>query len=134
MDVGVNKITRGSNCSIFTSEDPELTEVYYKRIQNAIEESTTISYKPRIAGFPERLILPKGKKEGIPYQLFVFISPVSEEVQFESKIFGAYTFDKKPYGYPLDKPVTGFNYDAPNMIFKDVMIYHKDDPDTIIAY
>ncbi|XP_031829842.1 hexamerin 70a [Nomia melanderi] len=134
LDAGVNKITRSSNSSFFSSEDPEPTELFYKRVLKAIEESSTVTTQRRIAGFPERLLLPKGKKEGIPYQLFVCVSPVNEEFQYESRVFGSYTFDTRPFGYPLNKPVPGFNYDAPNMIFKDIMIYHKDDTDTMITY
>lgn len=134
MDAGVNKITRSSNSSFFVSEDPEPTDVYMKKIMAAIEESSTITYEPRLSGFPKRLLLPKGKKEGVPYQLFICVSPVIEQIQYESKVFGAYTFDKKPFFYPLDKPVPGFNYEAPNMLFKDVTIYHKDDTDNIITY
>ncbi|XP_053976478.1 arylphorin subunit alpha-like [Hylaeus volcanicus] len=134
LNAGPNKITRNSKDCFFLSSDPEPSELYYQKIQRSLNYSEPFTYYERISGFPERLLLPKGKKEGMPFQLFLYISPVSQERQYFSRIWGNYMFDNNPYGFPLDKPIYDFAYDGPNMMFKNIFIYHKDDYDMNIPY
>lgn len=101
-----------------------------------MDGTDSFSYAERIYGFPERLILPKGKKEGMPFQIFVYVNPVEEESihPYMSRIFGGYKFDNKPYGFPLDRPVNNFRYDGSNMMLKDIVIYHKDESELNVTY
>ncbi|KAG7210289.1 hypothetical protein KM043_011833 [Ampulex compressa] len=135
LTAGQNKIVRNSQDFFFVMPDQEPSEVFYKSILKAMEGSENLVYQQRLQGFPERLLLPKGKKEGFPVQLFVYVSPVTTEpLSYTSRIWGNYQYDNKPFGFPLDRYVQNFRYDGPNMIFKDVMIYHKDDVDLNVTY
>lgn len=134
MNAGTNKIVRSSKNCFFLSPDPEPSELFYQRLLKCIDGAEKFNYEQRISGFPERLLLPKGKREGMPFQLFMYVSPVSTEQVYTSRIWGNYKFDEKPLGFPLDKPVYDYNYDGPNMAFKDVLIYHKEEFDMNIPY
>ena len=124
----MNKIERNSQDCFFTVPDPEPSEILYKKLLKALDGSDKFSYAERVYGFPERLLLPKGKKEGMPFQIFVYINPVEGElIPSMSRIFGGYKFDNKAYGFPLDRPVFNFRYKGPNMMLKDIIIYHKDE-------
>ncbi|XP_066598541.1 hexamerin-like isoform X2 [Prorops nasuta] len=134
LNVGSNKIERSSHDCFFVTPDPEPSELFYKKIEKALDGSDTLNYNERVFGFPERLLLPKGKKEGMPFQIFLYISPVDEVVQYSSRVFGEYKFDKKPFGFPLDRPAGKYYFDGPNMLFKDILIYHKDETDINVTY
>lgn len=100
-----------------------------------MDGSDKFSYAERIHRFPERLLLLKGKKEGMPFHIFVYINPVEGElIPSMSRIFGDYKFDHKSYGFPLDRPVFNFHYDGLNMMLKDIMIYHKDETELNVTY
>ncbi|XP_072756205.1 hexamerin 70a [Anoplolepis gracilipes] len=135
LNAGLNKIIRNSQDCSFTIPDPEPSEVFYKKVLKALDGSDTLSYAERIYGFPERLLLPKGKKEGMPFQIFVYVNPLEEEpYPYLSRIFGGYKFDNKPFGFPLDRPTFNFRYDGSNMMLKDIMIYHKDEMELNVTY
>ncbi|KAL2732724.1 hexamerin-like [Vespula maculifrons] len=128
LNAGINKIDRNSKDCFFLSPDPEPSEIFYKKIERSLNGSETLKYNERLYGFPERLLLPKGRKEGFPLYMFIYVSPViSEPLLYTSRIFGNYKFDDKPFGFPLDKPIIDFHYDGPNMLLKDVFIFHKDE-------
>lgn len=128
LNAGINKITRNSKDAFFVCPDPEPSEVFYRKIEKALDGSETLKYSERLYGFPERLLLPKGRKEGFPLQLFIYVSPVTTDpLPYTSRIFGNYKFDDKPLGFPLDKPACNFYYDGPNMLLKDVYVFHKDE-------
>ncbi|XP_076377495.1 hexamerin 70a-like [Megalopta genalis] len=128
---GTNTIVRSSNDSFFYYPDFEPSEVYYARVQEAIRRDTPLYLEKRIAGFPQRLLLPKGDVAGKLYQLFVYISPVEDdaEVNYHSRVFGNTLFDKNSLGFPLDRLVTESKFRQQNWILQDVTIYHH--PETI---
>lgn len=128
LNAGMNKIDRSSKDFYFLSPDPEPSEVFYKKIEKSLDGSETFKYNKRLYGFPERLLLPKGRPEGFPLRMFIYVSPVLDEPQlYSSRIFGDYKFDDKSAGFPLDKSTINFHYDGPNMLLKDVFIFHKDE-------
>ncbi|XP_015177942.1 PREDICTED: arylphorin subunit beta-like [Polistes dominula] len=128
LNAGINKIDRSSKDCYYLSPDPEPGEVFYKKIEKALDGSETLKYNERVYGFPERLLLPKGKPEGFPLRMFIYVSPVLDEPKiYSSRIFGDYKFDDKPAGFPLDKPTVNFHYDGSNMLLKDVFVFHKDE-------
>ncbi|KAK2586862.1 hypothetical protein KPH14_009800 [Odynerus spinipes] len=128
LNAGINKIDRSSKDCFFLSPDPEPSEVFYRKIEKSLDGSETLKYNERLYGFPERLLLPKGRKEGFPLQLFIYVSPVtSDPIPYTSRIFGNYKFDNKPFGFPLDRPVVDFHYDGPNMLLRDIFIFHKEE-------
>lgn len=129
LNSGLNKIVRNSKDCFFTIGEQEPSEIFYQYIEKSLNEGKPFTYNERVYGFPERLLLPKGKKEGMPFQLFLYASPVVSEYKYSSRIWGEYKYDNRPLGFPLDKPLDDFKYNGPNMMFKDILIYHKDDYD-----
>lgn len=136
VNAGMNKIVRNSQDGAFIAPDPEPSEVFYKKVLKALDsESDSLSYVERLNGFPERLLLPKGKKEGMPFQIFAYASPIEgEPIVYTSRIFGENKLDNKPLGFPLDKPSFNFCYNGSNMMLKDVTIYHKDEMELNVTY
>lgn len=86
-------------------------------------------------GYPNRLLLPKGKKGGMQYQLFVHISPyysphVPQYSTFDPVITtgigsGSRFVDTLPFYYPLDRHIDEYHWYTPNMYYHDVTIFHK---------
>lgn len=135
VNAGTNKVVRNSQDCFLTIPDPEPSEIFYKKVLKSLDGSESLSYAERLYGFPERLLLPKGKKEGMPFQIFVYVNPLEgEPMDYKSRIFGSYKFDSKPFGFPLDRPTLNFHYDGPNMMLKDVIIYHKDEMELNVTY
>lgn len=129
MVAGSNKLERNSHDFFFVRPDDEPSEIFYKRVEKALEGTEKLTYKQNIYGFPERLLLPKGHSGGSPYQLFIFVSPVKNQILYQSRLFGNYQFDNRAMGYPLDRPIYRPHFDGPNMFFKDVNIFFKSDVD-----
>ncbi|XP_014471274.1 PREDICTED: hexamerin-like isoform X2 [Dinoponera quadriceps] len=124
---GINKIERHSHESIYVVPDEVPSEVLYKKIVKAIENDEPFTYPGQLYGFPERLVLPKGKKEGFPLKMFVCVTPFDETKSFkiDSPVWGPSVADGHPMGYPLDRPVNNFNFTVPNFYMKDVLVYHR---------
>ncbi|KAG5336519.1 HEXA protein, partial [Acromyrmex charruanus] len=124
---GTNKIERNSYESIYVVPDEVPSEILYKKVMKTIEGGETFTYPGQIYGFPDRLILPKGKKEGMPFKLFVCVSYFDETraIKVDSPIWGPRVMDSLPLGYPLDRPVHAFNFTVPNFYIRDVLIFHK---------
>jgi hypothetical protein len=132
---GENKIDRSCHDFFFIDHEPEPSEVFYKKLLKAIDGSEELKLQKRIFAFPERLLLPKGKPEGMPFQLFVFVSPVQgEPMTYTSRVFGEALMDNRPFGYPLDRPIREFDFHGPNFFFKDVFIYHQLERDPNVTY
>lgn len=124
---GINKIERSSHESVFIVPDEQSTIPFWKKLTQAIETGETYTYNTHVSGFPDRLILPKGKKDGLPLKLFVYISEFDEahSVNVVSPVWGTTIVDGKPLGYPLDRPLVPHVLNIPNVYFKDVVVFHK---------
>lgn len=88
-----------------------------------------------MCGFPDRLALPRGSMAGVPYTMFVMITPYNGKEMEDTAFMGvpycgphfhqAYP-DDLPMGFPFNRPVDNkYTFYTPNMFFKDVVIYHK---------
>lgn len=85
-------------------------------------------------GFPERMMLPKGKKEGMPFEFFFVVAPWVEPTTAK-KSFDKNTVcgigsgnrwtDGRPFNYPLDRPIDMDNWYTPNMYMYEAKIFHK---------
>ncbi|XP_008555005.1 arylphorin subunit alpha [Microplitis demolitor] len=126
---GENKLERNSHDFFFLMPDKEPSEIFYKRVENALEGTEQFTYKQNLYGFPEHLLLPKGSRAGSTYQLFAYVSPVAEVIKYKSRVFGSYMFSHKAMGFPLDRPIYYPHFQGPNMFFKDVNIYLNLDVD-----
>ncbi|XP_015594791.1 arylphorin subunit alpha [Cephus cinctus] len=128
LKVGKNKIVRSSTESVFVVPDELSSEAFYAKLQKAMEGSEPFVYTENIYGFPDRLILPKGKPQGMPYRLFFHVVELDKTqiVNMELPLMGKLYHDEKGMGYPLDRPICIWDFMTPNMYLKDVFIYHED--------
>ncbi|XP_011305212.1 arylphorin subunit alpha [Fopius arisanus] len=129
VNAGTNKLERVSHDFFFAMADRDPTEITYKRLEKSMEGTEKFIYKQSLYGFPERLLLPKGSRSGTVYQLFAYVSPVTNPIMYKSRVFGYYEYDQKPIGFPLDRPIYEPHFQGPNMFFKNVSIYLKFDVD-----
>ena len=127
MKTGTNTIDRSSHESIFVVPDETPSDVLYKKLVTSLEGGETFKYSTQPYGFPDRLILPRGTKDGMPYNLLIMVSPVDESniVHIESPIWGRITSDGRPMGFPLDRPLNPL-VNVPNMHVTEVLVHHRD--------
>lgn len=119
---GKNEITRNSNEYFFFKEDSVSTDAIIKMMK---EGTVPVDMSDKFDHQPMRLMLPKGTKDGFPFQLFVIAYPYTA-IAKEYEPFKEYVLDSKPYSYPFDRPVySEYYFKQPNMFFKDVSIYHE---------
>lgn len=126
MRQGTNSIERRSSDSVYTMPDIMSGDLFYKKLEKALGGSEPFTYYEKLFGFPERLTLPKGKPEGMRFKMFFYLSPIDETkiTTVELPVFGKKIMDGKPLGFPLDRPMWPWKFLTPNMLFKDVKIYH----------
>lgn len=137
---GKTTIERNSKDSTATVRDLMSFRSLYKKVEDAIHGKVpfNIDENMRQCGFPDRLLLPKGKTYGMQYKMFVMVTPFEgktsdkkEEIRaFQSiitcGIMGNLKYpDTYPMGYPFDRQIDETEFFVPNMIEKDVLIYHK---------
>ncbi|XP_046601977.1 arylphorin-like [Neodiprion lecontei] len=123
---GINKIRRSSGESEYVGCDPVSSDVFYREIERAITGEEIPKYPYR---YPERLVIPQGSPEGVPFQFFVHVTPYAEKsmYHFHSAMFGDKKILDEPLGFPLDKP-SNFNIaDLPNAYLKEFKVYHKEE-------
>lgn len=140
---GDNLIQRNSREFTTTVGD----NVPYKTLLKSAESGNfVLSTVDRQCGFPDRLVLPIGHKAGVPYTLFVMVTPIgveehdhadfyhTEKVNYQTGAKDIYScnglvtaIDNRPLGFPFDRKIENFGrFYVPNMYFKDVLIFHKD--------
>ncbi|XP_076652690.1 hexamerin 70a-like [Halictus rubicundus] len=122
LNAGENKISRSSDESLFTIPDYVSTKKFLDNL------NTDTQLLKKLSGFPQRLLLPKGSTVGQPFQLFVYIKPLKEEVTYKSNIFGDVQFDTTALGFPLDNPIDQLTVSQHNFKLVDVIIKHKIGP------
>ncbi|KAJ1520484.1 hypothetical protein ONE63_003610 [Megalurothrips usitatus] len=126
---GDNLIQRNSReFTTTTGDHPSFNAL----LKSAESGNTVLSTVDRECGFPDRLVLPMGHKAGVPYALFVMVTPYgADEHDHVKDIYscnGLMTvLDNRPLGFPFDRKIENFaTFFTPNMYFKDVLIFHKD--------
>lgn len=127
---GKNTVVRNSEQFTFYVKDRTTFFELYKQVMLAVEgkEKFQLHKTEAHTGFPARLMLPKGKKGGMPFQVYFIVSPYHAPTNqpHEHYVEGGYGYvDSLPYGYPFDRPIQEFNWFTPNMYYSDVNIYHK---------
>lgn len=131
---GVNTIDR--NCQQFSKYIEDHTTYYdlYKDVMMSTNTETKFAYDKyeKHCGFPWRLMLPKGTKGGMVFQMFFIVVPYTETMtmldntKFMCTSFEEYA-DYRSYGFPLDRKINEFYWYTPNMHYHDVTIYHEQD-------
>lgn len=109
----------------------------YKWVMTAEKGETTFPLDMTEAhnGVPSRMMLPRGRKGGMPYRLYFIVSPyyapdIEQYTGYDQIITsgigsGARFLDKLPFGYPFDRPIDKTVWYTPNMYYQDVNIFHK---------
>ncbi|PSN58157.1 Hexamerin [Blattella germanica] len=136
---GKTTITRNSRDSSVVSPDYQSYRTLMRKVYDAYEGKDKFYYdrSENYCGYPERLLLPKGKLGGQEYTFYVIVTPYvkQDDHDFEPYNYKSFSYcgvganhripDDKPLGYPFDRPVYSHDFVTPNMYFKDVVIYHK---------
>jgi Hemocyanin, ig-like domain len=135
--IGENFIKRYSKDYFWSVKDRTTYSELYKNLMMAIDGKSDFIYDMSEAhcGFPDRLLLPKGKFGGMPYTFYFIVTPFTSTEKYNYDYFTKFTcgvgsgmkyFDNFAMGYPFDRPIDFLYFMTPNMYFKDVMIYHMD--------
>nr|CAR85701.1 hemocyanin subunit type 1 precursor [Periplaneta americana] len=139
---GTTVVQRKSSESSVTIPDRETTKVLTKRVEEALQGKTTymVNKDVRHCGYPDRLLLPKGKKDGMIFTMYVIVTDYETEkvndLPYDYEYGGAISYCgtlaghkypvNKPMGFPFDRQIDGDNFCTPNMFQKDVIITFKD--------
>lgn len=138
---GKNVIVRASQDYTWYIHDRTSYYDLYKWVMTASKGETkfTLDMTEAHSGLPNRLMLPKGKKGGMPFQFFFIVSPyhapaVEQFTGFNPIInsgvgSGAKYVDSLPFGYPFDRKIDPTVWYTDNMFYYDVNIFHKKEND-----
>jgi hypothetical protein len=137
LEAGSNVISRESRDFIVNVRDRTTYFELYKWVMDATKGARpfTLENTEAHSGYPNRLLLPKGKKGGQVFRLFVHVAPyqapiVEQNTGFDNVISlgigsGARWIDSRSFGYPLDRRIDELTWNTPNMIYHEVNIFHK---------
>lgn len=137
LKAGRNVISRNSDQFAFYSKDRTTYFELYKTVMSAVDGDAKLptNFSTSPCGFPQRLLLPKGKKGGLPVQLFVIITEYRAPSRWiiQKDWFSTSNcrrdIDSRPLGFPLDRFVDESIWYTPNMKFIDTAIFHKTEMD-----
>lgn len=134
---GKNVVTRDSQDMYKYIKDRTTYYDLYKWVMTAEKGQTTFPLDMTEAhnGIPSRMMLPRGRKGGMPFRLYFIISPyhaptVEQYTGYDHIVSsgigsGARFIDTLPFGYPFDRPIDKTVWYTPNMYYQDVSIFHK---------
>lgn len=140
---GANHIERASSQSSVTVPDlPSFQQLLHKATEAlASGQDLELQEFERSCGIPNRMLLPKGKPNGMDFTLVVAVSNGSEDrvAEFEEELEDSTTHahcgihgqkypDKRPMGYPLERRISDQRVilDTPNIKHTYVKIYHDE--------
>lgn len=129
---GNNVITRESQSFSYYVKDRTNYRTMMKEVH---EKKWEMDNTEAHCGFPERLMLPRGKKEGMPFEFFFIVSPWVEPTGGHKESFdrnivcgigsGNRFIDARPFGWPFDRPISMEYWYTPNMYTYEAKIFHK---------
>ncbi|XP_068148938.1 fat-body protein 1 [Drosophila tropicalis] len=134
---GRNRIQRRSIDIPWTTRDvTPYTEIYRRVMLQLRGQQDNFELIGENGRFPQRLLLPRGRPEGLPMQLLVIVSPLQlDERRVERRIPGVVMGigsssiqDIRPLGYPLDRRIDNEEQliQLPNLSVQDVLIYQEN--------
>ncbi|XP_039488021.1 fat-body protein 1 [Drosophila santomea] len=140
LENGRNRIQRRSIDIPWTTRDvTPLVEIYRQvMLQLKGQQEQQVMGIQQLVGetgrFPQHLLLPRGRSEGLPMQLLVVVSPLAElQVQdivpdITIGIGSASLQDARPLGYPLDRPIRNEQelLQLTNVLLQDVVIIQEN--------
>lgn len=147
LGVGENTVLRHSSLSSVTIPDIPSFDAMKERTNQAVADGSDITGLERFernCGIPDRLLLPKGKENGLEMVLMAFLEdgvadaadgftpdPKNEfgGTHAHCGIRGEKIPDKRAMGYPLDRQIFDFRMTAaiPNFKTSLVFVFHKSD-------
>ena len=143
MSPGANAVVRKSSESTVTVPDAPSFRAMIEQTDAAAASgaaSTGLEELSRICGIPDRLLLPKGTKEGLEMVLLAFVSDGETDHTDTFEVGGHYGGthahcgihgqkypDKRAMGFPIDRNIIDFRMTAKITNFKNtlVKVYHK---------
>ncbi|XP_061386770.1 fat-body protein 1-like [Musca vetustissima] len=137
---GRNVIKRKSRDITWTGRDVTTYQELYKRVMTALQGNIDLTLNPLMGQttlLPHRLLLPRGRVEGLPMQLLVVITPADDDTptsmmsgQIVNTRLGldSLLLDNLPLTYPLDRNAGDVQklLTLPNVMMRDILIYHED--------
>jgi len=134
LKAGRSIVTRNSNQFTFYSPDRTTYHELYKTVMLALDSAggkLPSGFGQSSCGFPQRLMLPKGKKTGLAVQFFVIVaeyrSPSTWIIQKDwfSSSNCRRDIDARSLGFPLDRTIDESVWYTSNMKYIETAIYHK---------
>ncbi|XP_046492976.1 hemocyanin A chain-like [Neodiprion pinetum] len=142
LESGENTILRKSSESSVTIPDQISTKKLWDRVEAGIQGAATVEVDKdhRHCGYPDRLLLPKGKPEGMPFTLYVILTDFDQEkvndiaadysyggsISYCGAMHGHKYPDNRPMGFPFDRKIESPDvFFTPNMFSRDVTITFK---------
>lgn len=137
LKVGRNSIKRKSRDITWTGRDVSSYTEIYERVLRSLRGDVDLTSDVIVGQttlFPDRLLLPRGRVNGLPMQVLVVITPATTSGKDPSNHLNtslgldSLILDNLPIIYPMDRGVTDVNQmlALPNVFLKDVVIYHED--------
>ncbi|XP_073817598.1 fat-body protein 1-like [Musca autumnalis] len=144
LTIGRNAVKRKSRDITWTGRDVTTYSELYERVMRAMQGNDDLTMNPLFGQttlLPHRLLIPRGRVEGLAMQLLVIITPVDDNIQATRIIsderrrdvntrfgFDSLLLDDLPLIYPMDRDLIDFQklLNLPNVSVKDILIYHED--------
>ncbi|XP_064544967.1 fat-body protein 1 [Drosophila montana] len=142
LQAGRNRIQYRSTDIAWTTRDATPYSEIYRRVMTTLRGQQDVLTMNELVGengrFPQRLLMPRGRPEGLPMQLLVIVSPMErldrEQLMRMERIDGvmgmsmASIMDSRPLGFPLDRRIDNEQelLQLPNVQLEDVMIIHEN--------
>ncbi|XP_049803490.1 hexamerin-like [Schistocerca nitens] len=133
VQAGENEISRSSRDFPSVRPSPLSTSELESAVNEALQGKQPFSPAATARrGFPERLMLPRGSRQGLPLRFYVIASylpsnATAASADAQSLVAGYWTAelaDGRPVAFPFDRRIPHY-YDLPNTHIGDVVVYHK---------
>ncbi|XP_049771483.1 allergen Cr-PI-like [Schistocerca cancellata] len=131
---GVNELLRRSKDIISYTQLPMSYTQLFGATEAALASGTQpfSNYIMRIFGDIDRLMLPRGTREGLPLCTYVIISPCSTNTNGR---IDPYTKDMCPKTslFPFDRPINELEFEVPNALFGETVIFHRNAEEVVVV-
>ncbi|XP_049855135.1 allergen Cr-PI-like [Schistocerca gregaria] len=131
---GVNEVLRRSkDISSYTQLPMSFTQLFgATEVAMASGTQPFFNYIMRVFGDIDRLMLPRGTREGLPLCTYVIISPCSTNTNGR---IDPYTKDMCPKTslFPFDRPINELEFDVPNALFGETVIFHRNAEEVVVV-
>nr|AAX62654.1 hexamerin storage protein 3 [Romalea microptera] len=135
VQAGENEIARSSRDFVSVRPSAMSTQELVTAMNDALQGKR--AFRPATTSrraFPERLLLPRGSRTGLPLRFYVIASPlapnataasVDPQAPLTSEWFTALA-DGRPVAFPFDRRIPHYyRFRVPNSYIQDVVVYHK---------